>query len=411
MGVLGRSEKLKKWLEKGGSPQGWVIGVPEPLNALGEIAKVIRGLSTAIHIAVTGSSGKTTTKEMIAFILAEFCTVHKNPGNYNNALGVPLSLFGLRMNHEVSVLELGMSKRGEIGYLSRLVSPNIGVITNIQPAHLEGLGNLLQVKEAKAELLEGMNPQRGVLITSADDPLAMEVADRFQGKKLFVSMENRSVDLYLKHRPFWDGKLMRAPLEYRDGQEGELILAFPGEHLIYDAMLALATALNLGLPLKEGVERLREFDLPPMRFAIRRLQNGGFIVFDAYNANPASMEAAIRAFLDLTKEHNKKVLILGDMLELGPKAKTYHSQLGRFVASLRLKTYAIGDLAPWVLQGAKELDPSSKVYAFPKGALEDLFSALTAELTQGVALLIKGSRANKLEDLMGRIESLQGSEG
>lgn len=406
MGVLGREEKVVGWLKKGGIPQGWVIGVPDPLAALGKIAQALRRRSRAIHIAVTGSSGKTTTKEMIAFLLEGRCTVHKNPGNYNNTLGVPLSLFGLKMNHEVSVLELGMNKKGEIGYLSRLVSPDIGVITNIQPAHLEGLGNLTQVKEAKAELLEGMNPKNGLLITNADDPLAMEVSDRFRGKKAFISMESQSADLCLKNRPFWDGKAMRASLRYRDGQEAELILAFPGEHLVYDAMLALATALSLGLSLKEGIARLREFQLPPMRFSIRRLQNGGFIVFDAYNANPASMEAAIRAFLELVKGCKKRILVLGDMLELGSESKGYHAKLGQFVARLRLETFAIGDFAPWVLEGAKEFDPSSKIYAFPKGAVEDLCIALIKRMAQGSALLIKGSRANRLEDLMDRIEAV-----
>lgn len=405
IGVLGRSDKLMRWMHGALGDEGWVIGCKEPLSALGEIAKVVRAKSKAPLVAVTGSSGKTTTKEMIACVLGEDFHVHKNPGNYNNALGVPLAMFALEADHQVSVLELGMSKKGEIAYLSGITAPDVGVLTNVQPAHLEGLGGLKDVMEAKAEILEGMSTENGLFVTCMDNPFALEVAHRFPGKRLLVSMETKA-DISLKEGPTWDGKVMRAMLITPEGDCLELVLPFPGVHLVCNAMLALAVGRSFGVSLPDGLRRLRNFQLPSMRFETRTLPKGGLVVFDAYNANPASMEASLKAFC-MQAAGLTKVVVLGDMLELGNDSEFYHRKLGAFVAGLDLKAYAIGNYASWIVEGAKEFDPSSDIDAYQKDAQEDLTLALSGRLCEGTALLLKGSRGNKLEDVLARIENSQ----
>ena len=405
LGVLGRFDKLTRWMRHASLVNGWIIGCKDPLSALGAIAKAVRSKSKAPMVAVTGSSGKTTTKEMVACVLGAAYNVHKNPGNYNNALGVPLALFELEAAHEVSVLELGMSKKGEIAYLSDIVAPDVGILTNVQPAHLEGLGGLGEVKEAKAELLKGMNPETGMFVTCMDNPFALEVALRFPGERLLVSMQTKA-DLYLKEAPIWDGKAMRARLIGPGGGMFELALPFPGEHLVCDAMIALAVGARLGVPLHDGLQRLSDFQLPSLRFETRTLPKGGLVVFDAYNANPASMEASLKAFCMLA-ESLTKVVVLGDMLELGAETEHYHRKLGAFVAGLGIQTHCIGNYATWIVEGAKDFDPSCEIYAYQKDAQEDLSIALSRIIHHGSALLLKGSRANRLEDLLECIENNQ----
>ena len=331
-----------------------VINVPDTLHALGEMAHYRRAKFAPKILAITGSNGKTTTKEMVASILQRASLdgrplrgrVLKTEGNFNNLVGLPLTLLGLRARERVAVLEMGTSRPGEIGRLAEIADPDIGLITSIAPAHLSGLGSLAGVAREKGDLFRAMDG-RGIAVINLDDVRIRRLGERFKGTKITYGKNGEVRAESLK-------SLGARSMEFtlRAGRDERRIrLNLSGEHNVANALGAAAMAYGLGVDLeavRRGLEAVRPF---PMRMEIERWKGIG-IINDAYNANPASVEAALKTLAQMAGR-GRRVVVLGDMLELGSEKRRRHLELGQKAARYRVdRLYLFGDQARYVKEGA-----------------------------------------------------------
>lgn len=314
----------------------WVFAVDDTTRALGDLAAFHRNRFKLPLVGITGSSGKTTTKDMTAAILDGRYRVHQSEGNLNNLFGLPLSLFQLGPRHGVSVVEMGMNRKGEIRRLARIACPAVGVITNIGPVHLEFLKTVAQVREAKAELAAFLAAQdEGKLVLNADNPhgllLAESYAKRLPGRIiLFGRLAAAEVQATRIRSLGRNGVAFTLRLET---ERRDVRLRIPGEHNVSNALAAAAAAWTLGLSADEAARGLETYRPAPMRMEIFDLPGGLHIVNDAYNANPDSMMAALDTFVGLANG-GQSVVVLGDMLELGRRSATAHRSIGAAVARL-----------------------------------------------------------------------------
>ncbi len=372
-----------------------VIKVPDILHALGDLAKFWRKRHPIPLVAITGSNGKTTTKEMLAGILAESSKVLKNPGNFNNLIGLPLSLLKMNSQDKVAVLEMGMNRKGEIRRLAQIAEPDLGILTNISPVHLEGLGSLRGVMEAKGELLEVMG-ERGKLILNADDPRVAELSKGFMGERTSFGIKNPAdwVASDISRRR-GGGVSFRVK-----GPPGitSISLRLMGGHQVYNALAASAAASHLGVELEGIKRRLEAFQPLSMRMEVLTLGKGVTIINDAYNANPKSMESALRTLGEIKGE--RKIAVLGDMWELGEYAPQAHMDTGRLVQERGIELlFIMGEFAPYVAQGATEAGMNPKTIFIGKDH-QELIYHLTRSLRKGDWVLIKGSRIMKMEGII-----------
>ncbi len=292
---------------------GAYVRVGDGLRALGDLAAAWRRRLRVRVVGVTGSNGKTTTKEMVAAVLAAGgANVAKSRGTENNLVGLPRTLLGLSGEEDFAVLEMGMNHPGEIWRLAEISRPDVGVITNVGPAHLENLGSLANVAAAKEELALAL-PPRATLILNGADPRLIDVGERFPGRTIVVGGSGpiRAVSAVASPR----GQCVE--LDF-DGQRRSIEVAMRGAHNVANALLALATGVALGLTLDAAVEGLHRFTPPPMRLEVVDLPNGARVLNDAYNANPASMEAALAALA--AEPGRRRIAVLGEMWELGEGA-------------------------------------------------------------------------------------------
>ena len=382
-----------------GAPPGLpLLAVADTLEALGGIARLHRLRFDLPVVAVTGSNGKTSTREMIAAILATRGPVLRTEGNLNNEVGVPLTLFRLGPEHRAAVIEMGMNHRGEIARLTAMAQPRVGVVTNAFAAHLAGLGSVDGVADAKAELYQGLPPD-GIVVANADDPRMLHRA-RKSGRKVltFAAGRDREADValldVLAHGP--DG------IEFLLGigtKEVRARLALVGEHNALNAAAAAAAALALGCSDREIVRGLADVRPVGRRLRIERLPSGVLLVDDCYNANPASMKAALRTLLQLAGGA-RALAALGDMLELGSAEEDLHRELGRDAAAAGLSaltTFGPRTRLTHEAALAAGLDPAA---AFHTEDPQALAAFLRERLRPGDALLVKGSRGMKLERLV-----------
>jgi len=372
--------------------------VDDTLTALGAIARLHRLRFSLPVVGVTGSNGKTTTREMIASILATRGPVLKTEGNLNNEVGVPLTLLRLGPEHTAAVVEMGMNHRGEIGRLTAMAEPRVGVVTNAFPAHLEGLGTVDGVADAKGELYKGL-PADGVVIANADDPRMLHKA-RKSGRRVltFSGGKDREADVVVLDVLSQDPEGMRFLLGIGT-KEVEVRLPLVGEHNAANAAAAAAAALALGCTDREIVRGLAGVRPVGRRLRIERLPSGVLLVDDCYNANPASMKAALRTLRQLAGA-GRAVAALGDMLELGPTEGDLHRELGRDAASAGLAALAaFGPRARLALDAALAagMNPSD---AFHTEDPQALAAFVRERLRPGDVLLVKGSRGMKLERLV-----------
>lgn len=375
-----------------------VIQVTDTLQALGDLANLWRRRHPIPVIAVVGSNGKTTTKEMVAGILERKGTVLKNPGNLNNLIGLPLSLLKMNANDRVAVIEMGMNRAGEILRLTRIAEPDLGIVTNIGPVHLEGVGSIEGVMRAKGELLEGMGAH-GSLIFNADDPRVVELSTGFKGEKISFGITNPAD---------WRG----TKLSTRDargvsfqltGPSGEIAVALKlmGEHQVYNALAAAAATSHLGVGLAEIRKGLETFQPPPMRMELMELQKRIKIINDAYNANPPSMESALHTLAKMTG--GRKIAVLGDMWELGEFSQQAHQELGRQVKEYGVDLlFFLGQFAPHVVQGAREAGMAPEAIYIGKDH-HALGLHLARTVQQGDWVLVKGSRIMKMEKVIAEL--------
>ena len=377
-----------------------VIAVPDTLKALGDLAGWWRHQHNACVAAITGSSGKTTTKEMTASILGQSAATLKNKGNFNNLIGLPLTIFLLEEGHRWAVLEMGMNRLGEIARLTEIADPDIGLITNVARAHLEGLGDIKCVARAKVELLEKISSDSRVVL-NGDDELLMEVASPLRKDIMTYGIgPGNDVKAYGIKSLGRDGISFK--LQYQ-GDSTTIRLRIPGRQNILNALAASAIAFCLKEPAGHIAEGLNSFEGIKGRFMLTTIPGGVTLVDDTYNSNPSSLKAAIDSLEELVVENGKVIVGLGEMMELGDETVPAHLEAGGMVAELGAHYFmALGEHARWMVEGA-----ISK--GFPVGRAivvsthREMAEKLRDVMKKGDLILLKGSRKACLEKV---VESL-----
>ena len=364
------------------------IYVEDPRKALGDIAREELKRIKAKVVAVTGSVGKSTTKEMIAAVLSSAFKVSKTPANHNNDIGMPMAILAMPLDTEVAVLEMGMNHFREIAYLSNIAHPDVAVIINIGTMHIEYLGSQLGIRQAKMEIVEGMSPN-GMLLLNGDDTLLRCLDQKPQQRiTYFGKSEGCSVQAF---EICQDGDKLRFRV-----QAGKL--SFPvelnleGEHFIGDAMAAIAVGLKLAVPSDRIVDSLAAFQNMSGRQEI--FKAGEYtIINDCYNAGPESMAAALGV---LGNRHGRRIAVLGDMLELGDCAQAEHYKVGRIAAEKADMVFAYGPHAGRVIDGTITGGmPESMGRAFE--SREEMTKALKRMAKPGDVMLFKASHGMHLE--------------
>ena len=371
------------------------IATNDTLKSLQDLAAFHRRRFSIPVIAITGSNGKTTTKDMIGAVLAGKLNVLKTQANYNNEIGLPLTLLNLTAAHQAAVVEMGMRGRGEISLLAKVALPTVGVITNVGETHIELLGSIENIAAAKAELIEGLAPD-GLAVLNYDIPLVRAMKAKTSARTVFYGLT--------------DGADISAREISSNQQEtsftcvwpkGEFSVTVPaiGRHNVYNSLAAVAVGLELGLDPVEISSGLKSFIPSAMRLHIEK--KGEYtIINDAYNASPLSMAAAIET-LDAVAGY-RKVAVLGDMLELGEFAEEAHRRVGRKLAEEDVQVViTVGRLASFIAAAALEEGVGVTVSCQNH---EEAQEALRKLMRAGDIILIKGSRGMKMEKILDMFE-------
>lgn len=374
-----------------------IIFVENTLESLLQLSKYYKGQFIIPFIAITGSVGKTTVKDMIAEILkVKFC-VHKTQGNYNNEIGLPLTLFNLDDKHEVSVVEIGMSGLGEIKKLTHIISPQIAVITNIGVSHIEKLGSKENIAKAKMEILASMT-REDLVVLNADSPELLKYQKTITPKKIFFGVKNGDVRA-LNVKTYGD-----KGIEFEIcGSYGHMSfrVPIPGAHNVYNALAAIIVGFEMGLTHEEIQEGFLNLKPTHMRLEFKKTSSGLTVIDDTYNASPDSMRAALD-MLSQSGMGKKKVCILGDMLELGRYSVQAHEDIGRYAAAKADILIGIGTYADSLARGAisGNMDPKN-VFAFE--SVEEALPETEKLASKCDIILVKASRGMKLEQIVQRL--------
>jgi len=367
-----------------------LLQVPDVLAALGSLAGYWRGECTAKVIGITGSNGKTTVKEMVASILKQEGAVLATKGNFNNELGLPLTVFQLSKSHDYAVLEMGASNPGDIAYLAGIARPDVGLITNVGPAHLKGFINLQGVARAKGELFAEL-PVDGTAIINAAEPW-VDLWQKINRAKT-VYYFNGEGENHIQAHQVADDIVVSTPVG-----EFSLQLPLPGLHNLTNATAATAVCLALDVPLTHIKTGLETVEPVPGRLSLKRASAGWTVIDDTYNANPASLYAALQV---LATQNGEPWLVMGDMKELGVDSRKMHAELGDAARSLGVKRlFALGEASTAAVDafGDRAVHFSSR---------NRLIEALVEELRPGVACLVKGSRSMGMEHVVSAISNGQ----
>ncbi len=368
------------------------IRVDDTLRALGQLAAYYRSKFDPAMVGVTGSVGKTTTKEMIAAVAAARGPVLKSIGNFNNEIGLPLTLFELAPRHKTAVVEMAMRGRGQIEYLARIAAPSIGVITNIHMSHIELLGSMDAIADAKGELLDYL-PSDGAAILNRDDAYFDYLSRRAScrvvsfGERPQAQIRARSAGL--DHFGCCNFEVVTPTGSF------EVRISVPGEHNIKDALAAIAVGEALEIPHDQMRNALANFTAPEKRSNVLPTRAGYVVIDDTYNASPASVHSALKTLAMM--EGGRKVAVLGDMLELGEHALAAHMEVGRAVKDAGIDMLVVvGQLAKLIARGAMDAGmPISSVSEFDDSVLAA--RELPPMLRERDVVLVKGSRAIKME--------------
>ncbi|MFH1574995.1 MAG: UDP-N-acetylmuramoyl-tripeptide--D-alanyl-D-alanine ligase [Acidobacteriota bacterium] len=384
------------------SPPGRVLlQVEDTHRALKNLAADVRRRWKGSLVAITGSMGKTTTKEFVAQVLQTEFSVYRSPGNLNNLYGLPLALFGLSPEDHIGVFELGMSAAGEIAEMCRIARPDIGVITNVAPVHLEFFPSLEAIAQAKGELAGGLR-EDGTLVYNADDPLVRQIAGSFPGRKVgFGFSETADVRA---------GEIEIAGLEetrWRLSCEGitrSAVIPLGGLHYVMNALPAVALARHYRISLEQVLEALRGLPQSPMRGQVVRFRAGFTLIDDSYNSNPRALELMIDN-LAAQQAHRRRILVAGEMLELGPDAPALHYECGARAARAGI------DVLVAVQGNAKELASGAIAAGMPAAGsvffteVEPATDFVFGELREGDIILVKGSRGVRLDRMVQALRS------
>ncbi|MFC0274427.1 UDP-N-acetylmuramoyl-tripeptide--D-alanyl-D-alanine ligase [Metabacillus herbersteinensis] len=367
-----------------------VIFVEDTLKALQQLAKAYREQVDVKVVGVTGSNGKTTTKDMISSVLATTFSVHKTKGNFNNHIGLPLTLLSMSEETEIAVLEMGMSGKGEIQLLSEIAQPDAAVITNIGESHLLDLGSREGIAEAKLEIVAGLK-EKGYFTYFGDEPLLQDRLKSFQFlTKTFgeqsqndyfptsITQESNGTSFILKNNHYFIPVL--------------------GKHNVYNALAAYSIGQYFGVNDEAIKKGLQEIEITGMRLELLKSEDDISIINDAYNASPTSMIAAIQLLEDL-KGYKQKIVVLGDMLELGDQEILFHQQVGKTILEQEIShVLTYGKLGAEIAKGAKENLPEERVHHFVDKS--ELIQRVKEVAKAGDIILVKASRGMKLEEVV-----------
>jgi len=376
-----------------------LIQVKDTVQAMQLLAKRILQESNSKVIGITGSVGKTTAKEFTAALLSNNGNVLKSEGSYNNHLGLPLSLLRLTKKDELAVLEYGMSSSGEITALTRIAPPDIAVITNIKPVHLEFFKDIKDIALAKKEILDGLKP-KGTAVLNGDDFLVKEIAGKRKGKQLFFGT-SKTYDISAENirKDGWKGTTF--DLNY--GQEKtKIFIPFFYKSSLYNFLAAAGVAFALSIPAQKIADQAKHLTSFPNRGGLVHLENNIKLIDDSYNSNPAALEIALKDLAELPG--NRKIAILGDMLELGENKTEFHIQAGKKAAQLGLDLLiTIGSLSLNMAKGALASGMKhSHIFSYQDSgkAAEEIKSFLR----EGDVILVKGSRGIKTEKIVNELK-------
>lgn len=369
------------------------IVVDDGLSALQALATAVRRRTAVRVVAVTGSAGKTTTKDILAALLRPVARTVATAANLNNEVGVPLTLLTVEPDTEVAVVEMAMRGAGQIRELARIAEPDVGVITNIAPVHLELVGTVEDVAAAKAELVEELTG--GTAVVPAGERLLDRHVRRHRGRVVTFGGDDADVHIVARERR-GDGTHV---LLDAFGHRARMDFNFTGDHYLRDALAAVAAFVELGYRLDQAAEGAARVAFSDLRGALSELPGGGLLLNDAYNANPVAMKAAVDHLVSVA-DGRPTVAVLGDMYELGAGAAAYHRAVGEHCAAAGVRLVAVGDLARDYLVGA----PDERWFA----TVDECLTGVAEAVPAGSAVLVKASRALRLERVA---EALAGEEG
>ncbi len=367
------------------------IRVADTRLALGKLAAGWRDEFNGKMIGITGSNGKTTVKEMCCCILRAFAdkaSVLSTTGNLNNDIGMPMTILSLQPEHRYAVIEMGANHSGEIAYLTNIARPNVAVITNAGPAHLEGFGSVENVSKAKAEIYSGLSDE-GVAVINLDDQYSAYWRELCRHRRtLLFSMKDESADVYAAC--FKDNEQPGFTLSTPSGS-AELELKLPGRHNVMNALAATAATFALGVPLDCIVKALSQFEGVSGRLMIKQASTGARVLDDTYNANPSSLNAGIEVLMSMEGE---AWLVLGDMGELGDEGERLHEEVGRQAKQLGVeRLFAIGEQSAFAVRAFGE---GAQIYADQAALIKDLKQASDVSKV----ILVKGSRFMGMEKVV-----------
>ena len=366
-----------------------IIKVNDTRTALGDIARFYKAKYNLPTVAVTGSVGKTTTKDMISSVLTMKYNTVKTQGNYNNDIGLPLTVFRLERKHEAIVLEMGMSHFGEIRYLASIARPDIAVITNIGMSHIENLGSQENIYRSKMQICDFFD-ENGVLIVNGDDKF---LAKKQKGiKTITYGIENKGCDLVAENieNSGIDGSRFTVSL---DGKNHEITVKVPGVHNVYNALAAIAVGRQMGIDIKDIADGIREFQPSKMRMDIKNI-DGIIVIDDCYNAAPDSIRAALKVLCDIKAQ--RRIAVLGDVLEMGEFAKTELYNVGKEMKDIDVLV-TVGEKARYIAEGAEKAG-IKEIKTFEN--TEDAISFLDGYVTRGDCVLVKASRWMRFERIV-----------
>jgi UDP-N-acetylmuramoyl-tripeptide--D-alanyl-D-alanine ligase len=373
-----------------------LIPVESPLESLQHLARAVRRKWGRPLIAVTGSTGKSTTKEMIAALLGRRFAVHRSAGNLNNHYGLPLTLLGLDPEHEIAVMELAMSAAGEIAHLTLIAEPETGVVTNVAPVHLEFFDSVDSIAKAKRELVENLSSRGGppTAVLNYDDVRVRKFAEGFEGQVVTFGMGSGA-----DFQALWVKPGEGIGSEFRvvgPNLDCDFLLPIPGRHNVQNALAAIAVASEFDIPALEMRRALAEFQSMPQRGESFTLPGPVTVINDSYNSNPQAMECMLET-LRTWPGARRRIVVAGEMLELGPQSPKLHKEVGRKCAEADLAwLIAVQGDAGFFLEGAVAAGmASARICFFPDAPSAGEFCL--SQLEPGDVVLVKGSRGVHLE--------------
>ncbi len=365
-----------------------LLVVDDSLLALQRLGAAVRRLWGKPLVGVTGSAGKTTTKETIAHVLATRHQVLKSQGNLNNHFGMPLQLLKLEPEHEIAVIEMGMSHAGEITALAKLAEPDCGVVTMVAPVHLEFFESIAAIARAKYELIQSL-PAGGIAVLNADDEYVSQFGRDFHGRVVMFGRHS-SADVSFQNIESLGPKGSAFDVVV-DGNRAHAVLPLLGEHNIYNALAGIAVGLQYGVPLQIAAESLSTLSAGDKRGEILHI-NGATVINDCYNSNPKALDNMVRSLAKIPAQ--RRIVVAGEMLELGPAGETMHRESGRHMAQAGIDVLlGVRGLAQAIVEGAKESGIQAEFVKTP----EEAGDWLKREIKPGDVVLLKASRGVRLE--------------